>query len=185
MSFKKHIQVSVLLFFCMMVYIYAADSVLGPDMMKVDDDGITYNLDGAVAGQTDRLGFNTAAPQAPFHINLKTLFRKNVGWNKVLDSDTNINWNTFGNVVYISRSNSFTLTFTAPTLHAPASKMRACILTLVIDHTNVPTITWPATVKWENGYEPYHTAVGTSRSFYHFYYNGTNYYGWASQDFIR
>ena len=163
-------------------------SYLESTKLRVDDTkkGIYYNKTAdAALNEKAGLGFGTYEPIEKVDINYLTHFQGNVGWDIVAANNT-VNWNE-GNVQKITYT-SGAITFTAPAI----PHNYACILTLILEFneagTAAPAISdaqWvpAANFYWKVGVRPIFTKVQPSLAFIHFYYDGTNYYGWPSPDY--
>lgn len=87
-----------------------------------------------------------------------------------------IDWTT-GNFHKSTLTDNCTYTFTAPT--GPTT----LVLKVVQDGTGSRTVTWPAAVKWPSGTAPTLTTTAAAVDIISFYFDGTNYYGFADFNF--
>lgn len=89
----------------------------------------------------------------------------------------NIDW-TDGNKQKVTLGHDITFTFlTAP--NGPCNVQ----IRLIQDPATPRTVTWPATVKWPSGDAHVMTTTVNSIDIVAFYYDGSTYYGLASQNF--
>lgn len=89
----------------------------------------------------------------------------------------NINFNN-GQKQKVTITGNCTFTFTAPT--GPGN----FLLKMVNGGNNFTGHTWPATVKWGGAAVPAFTPTSGNTDIVTFYYDGTNYYGVASLNFV-
>lgn len=105
----------------------------------------------------------------------KSIYFDEVDNGNLVDAAT-VNWKN-GNKQVITLTDHCTLTFTDP---YGATNL---VLRVVQDEDGNNTITWPDSVKWPSGSAPTLTSAANSVDIITFYFDGTYYYGVASQDF--
>jgi hypothetical protein len=115
------------------------------------------------------------------HLNNDLTKIKTASFNAEVDDSTSgtsktIDWTT-GSAHKISMTGNCTFTFTAPS--GPARLQ----FKLTQDGTGGRTATWPATVKWPTG-APIITSTANAVDIVTFWYDGTNYYAVAAQNFV-
>ncbi len=119
------------------------------------------------------VGIGTTSPSAKLHINGAAAFVKVT--HDAPGATETIDWTTSNKQEITLDTAATTITFTAP--GAP------CNVILMIKNTSSRTITWPATVKWAGGTAPTLSSGATDIDIIGLYFDGTNYYAVASQDF--
>jgi len=109
-------------------------------------------------------GFGNTTPQSQVDVSGAIYSRL------VTATSSTISWNS-GNVQSMTLTSSPTLTFT----NGQAGGEYKLILNQ--DATGGRTVTWPASVKWEDGTEPTLTAAASSTDMVSFVYDGSSYLG--------
>lgn len=162
----------------------ATDSILGAVNLLNENDMVSDSATKAASQQSIKAYADTklanisedTTPQAGGEFDFQAHSAGFTLQTAIGDGTTTIDWKLGNKFKFTFGAQNETFTFTAPT------KPGSFTLVMVQDGVGSRTATWP-TVKWSSGIEPTLTTDADAEDIVSFFYDGTSYYGTATNGF--